>query len=199
MSNGQSPEAAEVVRARLNRARRAWRRMDVAAVVLRGAVVVLAAFLAALALDNLLRLPGFVRLVLGLAFVAGAVYFLGFKVLHRLARRLTDEMVAAHVERSHPDLDNYLINAILLQKAEFADPITRRMATSQLGEAARAVDSLTPADPTGRKGLRKWGLIAGGLCVASAVYAVALPAYFSTRCSATPRRRNTSRPSVRSC
>ncbi len=153
--------------------------MDVAAVVLRGAVVVLAAFLAALALDNLLRLPGFVRLVLGLAFVAGAVYFLGFKVLHRLARRLTDEMVAAHVERSHPDLDNYLINAILLQKAEFADPITRRMAGSQLGEAARAVDSLSPADPTGRKGLRKWGLIAGGLCVASALYAVALPAYFS--------------------
>ena len=101
---------------------------NVAAVVLRGAVIVLAAFLAALALDNLLRLPGFVRLALGLAFVAGAVYFLGVKVLHRLTRRLTDEMVAAHVERSHPDLDNYLINAILLQKAEFADPITRRMA-----------------------------------------------------------------------
>jgi len=178
-SNGQSPEAAEVVHARLDRARKGWRRMDVAAVVLRGAVVVLAAFLAALALDNLLRLPGFVRLVLGLAFVTGAVYFLGFKVLLRLTRRLTDEMVAAHVERSHPDLDNYLINAILLQKAEFADPITRRMATSQLGEAARAVDSLSPADPTGRKGLRKWGLIAGGLCLASVLYAAALPAYFS--------------------
>jgi hypothetical protein len=178
-SNGQSPEAAEVVHARLDRARKGWRRMDVAAVVLRGAVVVLAAFLAALALDNLLRLPGFVRLVLGLAFVTGAVYFLGFKVLLRLTRRLTDEMVAAHVERSHPDLDNYLINAILLQKAEFADPITRRMATSQLGEAARAVDSLSPADATGCKGLRKWALIAGGLCLASVLYAVALPAYFS--------------------
>ena len=192
--NGQSPDpsfaarraaseggegAAEVVRARLERARRVWRWMDVAAVVLRGVVILLAAFLAALALDNLLRLPGFVRLALGLAFVAGAVYFLGVKVLHRLTRRLTDEMVAAHVERSHPDLDNYLINAILLQKAEFADPITRRMATSQLGEAARAVDSLSPADSTGRKRLRKWALVAGGLCLSSLLYAVALPAYFS--------------------
>ena len=132
-----------------------------------------------MALDNLLRLPGSVRLALGLAFVAGAVYFLGIKLLHRLTRRLTDEMVAAHVERSHPDLDNYLINAILLQKAEFADPITRRMAGSQLGEAARAVDSLSPADPSGRKGLRKWALIAGGLGLSSVLYAVALPAYFS--------------------
>ena len=177
--NSRSPEAAEVVRARVNRARRAWRRMDLAAVILRGAVILLGGFLAALALDNLLRLPGFARLVLGLAFVAGAIYFLGVKVLHRLTRRLTDEMVAAHVERSHPDLDNHLINAILLQKAEFADPITRRMASSQLGEAARAVDSLSPADSTGRKGLRKWGLIAGGLCLSSVLYAVALPAYFS--------------------
>ena len=66
-------------------------------------------------------------------------------------------MVAAHVERSHPDLDNYLINAILLQKAEFADPITRRMATSQLGEAARAVDSLSPADPDGPQGPAEMG------------------------------------------
>ena len=147
--------------------------------MLRGVVILLAAFLAALALDNLLRLPGFARLGLGLAFVAGAVYFLGVKVLHRVARRLTDEMVAAHVERSHPDLDNYLINAILLQKAQFADPITRRMATSQLGEAARAVDSLSPADSTGRKGLRKWALVAGGLCLSSVLYAVVLPAYFS--------------------
>jgi hypothetical protein len=177
--NSRSDEAAEVVRARLGRARRAWRRMELAAVILRGAVILLGGFLAALALDNLMRLPGIARLILGLAFAAGAVYLLGVKVLHRLTRRLTDEMVAAHVERGHPDLDNHLINAILLQKAEFADPITRRMATGQLGEAARAVDSLSPADSTGRKGLRKWGLIAGGLSLSSLLYAVALPAYFS--------------------
>ena len=177
--SGQSSASAEVVRARVDRARRAWRWMEVAAVLLRGAVILLAVFLAALALDNLLRLPAFVRMILGLAFVAGAIYFLGVKVLHRLTRRLSDEMVAAHVERGHPDLDNYLINAIQLQKAQFADPITRRMAASQLGEAARAVDSLSPADATGRKGLRKWALIAGGLCLASVLYAAALPAYFS--------------------
>jgi hypothetical protein len=177
--SAQSAGAAEVVLARLNRARRVWRSMDVIAVVLRGAVIVLAAFLVALALDNLLRLPGLARMVLGLAFVAGVVYFLGVKVLHRLTRRLTDEMVAAHVERGHPDLDNYLINAILLQKAEFADPVTRRMAASQLGEAARAVDSLAPADSTGRKGLGKWAAIAAVLCLASVLYAVALPGYFS--------------------
>jgi len=171
--------AAEVVRARLDRARQVWRWTDVAAVVLRGAVILLVAFLSALALDNLLRLPGFARMALGLAFVASAVYFLGVKFIHRLTRRLTDEMVAAHVERSRPGLDNCLINAVLLQKTKFADPVTRCMAASQLGEAARAVDSLAPADSTGRKGLRKWALIAGGLCLSSVLYAVALPDYFS--------------------
>jgi hypothetical protein len=176
-TGGQS--SAELVRARLDRARRVWRRTEVLAVLLRGMGILLAIFLSALALDNLLHLPGFVRLAFGLGFVAGAVYLLGIKLLHRLARRLTDEMVAAHVERSHPDLDNHLINAILLEKAKFADPITRRMAASQLGEAARAVDSLSPADSTGREGLRKWALIAGGLGLTSALYAAALPAWFS--------------------
>jgi uncharacterized membrane protein len=84
-ADGQS--SAELVRARLDRARRVWRRMELLAVLLRGMGILLAIFLSALALDNLLRLPGFVRLAFGLAFIVGGVYLLGIKLLHRLARR----------------------------------------------------------------------------------------------------------------
>ena len=63
-----------VIAERLRRARRAWRVTAAGAGMLRGLAFLLLAVLVAVAADNVFALPGWLRLALGVVFVAGMAY-----------------------------------------------------------------------------------------------------------------------------
>jgi len=178
-TNGQTDEKRmEFLRGRLDEARRAWRRVDLAWSALRGVTFVLASLLAGLVADNVLVLPGGVRATALAAFGACVLYFLVVRPLFCLVRPLTDEMVARRVERKYPQLDNRLINAVLLHKQRIADPVTRKMVASQLGETVSAVRTVDPGASTSREPLWRWSKWAAVLLVAVSVYGIAFSRHF---------------------
>ena len=169
----------ELVGAQLDQARHAWRAVDVASCLLRSLTLVLIVVLVALVADNLLALPRGARAVGLVAFLAVAAYLLVFELAYRLLRPLNDEMVARHVERRYPDLDNRLINAVLLQKERITDPVTRRLVVSQLDETVQAVRRYDMAGSTSPRPLWQWGRWAGALLLVVAVYAIGFSRYFA--------------------
>ena len=175
----QGLQAAPEIEERLRDARRAWRRAEVGAGLLRGATWLLAALLAGIAADNLFALPGWLRTAYGVAFLGGVAYVLCVNVLYNLVRPLTDEMVAVHLERVAPGMDNRLINTVLFRKQEFKDALTRRMAASQMDETLQAVKDVDPAAAGRGTALRAWGVRAGALAAGVAVYAVVFTGQFS--------------------
>ena len=68
---------------------------------------------------------------------------------------MTDEMVAAHVERALPESANRLINAVLLTGERFRDPLSRRLAVAQIRSTARDVRSGGLVRPAGTGDLRR--------------------------------------------
>ncbi|MBI4602668.1 MAG: hypothetical protein HY721_11985 [Planctomycetes bacterium] len=102
------------VRERIARTRRRWRAVR----ALEGAAWLvglgLAYLAAAFAADNLLDLPGGVRLAAGVAFLLLVASVLVLRVVFPLARRLSDERVAVHIGKAFPDLDDHLINSLQL-------------------------------------------------------------------------------------
>ena len=174
-----NPRSSPEIDERLRRARRAWRRAELGAGLLRSATWLLSALLLGVAADNLLALPGWLRTAYGVAFLAGVAYVLCVNVLYTLLRPLSDEMVAIHLERTAPGIDNRLINTILFRKQEFKDPLTRRMAASQMDETLAAVKDVDPAAAGRGTALRTWAVRAGALAAGVAVYAVAFTGQFS--------------------
>ncbi len=138
MSGGlrQKDEAFLRVRDAVDAARRGWRVTACARGLLRTLALLAGGLLTAVLLDNLFHLPAGVRLVLVLSFGAGLVALVARLVAYPLLRPLTDEMVAAHVERAGPELENRLINAVLLRRRNFRDSLVRDMADAQVSETA---------------------------------------------------------------
>lgn len=168
----------DVIRARLSRARRVWRLVDVGGAALRGVAILLFAFLVALAADNLLHLPGKLRAACAVVFAAAAVYLLIVQLFYRLTRRLTDEMVAVHIEGNAPNLDNRLINAVLLRQEKFEDEVTQRMAESQIDEATQSVARVDISASTNRGALRTWAIWSGAAAAVALGYALLFGAQF---------------------
>jgi len=179
-----------IVHESLDRARRTWRTVEVGIGVLRSVALLLAAVLIAVAADNLLALPGAVRLVLALAFVGALILLLLTQVLSPLLRPLSDEMVSRHVESAYPELDNRLINAVLLQQERIADPLTRRMVASQLNETARTVGAYDMETSTSARPLWRWARWAIAAVLVTVAYGVVFSRYFTNAVSryASPTR-----------
>jgi len=153
----------------IDRARVAWRCLDMVDGMVRTLIVCGGALIAALWADNLLHLPPGVRLALAVGLLA-LLGLLGLRlVLYPLVRPLTDEMVAAHVERGLPELENRLINSVQLYNERFGDSLTRMMVNSQLRYAAAGVreGDLTQAGQTKRLWKHaRWMLVIAAVLVA---------------------------------
>ncbi len=130
---------------RVNRAidhgRAVWRAAEAFDGVLRTILVCGGATVAGFLLDNLIHLPATARLIYGVALVLLLVFMLGRLVFYPLLRPLTDEMVAAHLERGLPQLNNRVINAVLLYHERIRDALARQMIVSQLRDAAQWVST----------------------------------------------------------
>ena len=163
----------------LTRARRVWNAVQISSRLLRGCTFLLLALLAALVADNVLNLPRGIRMVCALGLIGGAAYVFVVQLALCLRQRLTNEMVAAHVERAYPELDNHLINSVLLQKEDIGDPLARQMADSQLRETIGAVRLYDMAASTNRKPIWRWAKWTALLALLTAGYGVAFGQYFS--------------------
>jgi len=147
---------AHIYRA-LDRSRLAWRVLEALGGLLKTFVVVGGALIAGFLADNLLHLPGPVRLACALALLGALLFMLARFVIHPLLSRMTDEMVAAHLERAFPDLDNAVINSVLLAGEKFRDPVTRHMAISQIMQTAQRVRGQDVPVSTGARSLWRFG------------------------------------------
>ena len=157
---------------RIDRTRAAWRALDVLGGAVRTLLVLGAALLVGF-LAARLDLPPAVWLLYALAMLAGATYMVARHIVYPLARPMSDEMVARHLEGTDPELDNRAINAVLLYEEEFDDPLTDRMVASQLGDTAGRLQS-RPARPSDERGrLLRLGAAALGV-TALLVAAIAL-------------------------
>jgi len=168
-----------VVTQSLGQARSAWRAIDVGSSVLRGMTFLLLALLAGFVADNVFDLPGAVRLAYAVLFLGGVVYIIVFHIAFRMVRPLSDEMVARHVEKKYPELDNRLINAVLLHKERIADPVTRTMVASQLDDTASAVRRCDMVGSTDSKPLWRWGKWAVALGIFAVIYGMAFSRHFT--------------------
>jgi hypothetical protein len=173
----QRRQAMDLLYRKIDRARGAWRALEALDGLLRAVLVCGAGLMAALVADNLMHLPAGVRLACALVLLGALAAMLARGVLYPLLRTITDEMVAAHVERAFPELDNRLINAVLLSGERFRDSLTRLMVTWHLRQTADKVQGRDLARSGQARGLWKpgrWALaLAGGLVL----YALLFPPY----------------------
>ncbi len=162
----------------IDRSRTAWRTIELLGGLLRTFVVVGGGLIVGFAADNLFHLPGSVRLAYGAALAVALALVLARFVVYPLLRPITDEMVAAHVERACPDLDNRVINAVLLAGEEFRDPLTRRMALSQMRHTAERVKGEELAGSVGARSLWRPGRWAVGVVGVILLYGVLFSGHF---------------------
>jgi len=156
----------------IDRARATWRGVQVADGLVKVFLVVGGGLVAGFVADNLFHLAEPVRLAYVLLLLLALAAMLGRYVVYPLLRPVTDEMVAAHVERAFPELDNRLINAVLFSNEKFRNPLTRQMAFSQIADTAQDVRVRDLARPVDLRDLRKWGRRALVLVVAAALYGI---------------------------
>ena len=154
-STDQRERAMELVYARIDRARASWRTIAALDGLVRTFTVCGAALIAVLLADNVFHLPPGARLVGAATLAALLVAMLARRVTYPLFRRLTDEMVAAHVEHAFPELNNELINSVLLHGERFRDSLTRLMVESQLSHTAQTVRDRPLASRRDVEGLRR--------------------------------------------
>ena len=162
----------------LDRSRSAWRMLDLLGGLLRTFVVFGGALVVGFLADNLLHLPGPVRLVYGVGLVVLLAGMTARLVIYPLLRPISDEMVAAHVERAVPELDNRVINAVLLAEERFRDSLTRRLAAAQIGETADCVRARRFGAPARRGTFRRPAWWALGLAAFALLYGLLFSEHF---------------------
>ena len=145
------------------------RRMKWAA-LLQGAALWLSAlltvWLAAFLADNLLRLPGSLRLPLSVAALGVSLWSAWRQVGRALCRAVTPERVARELEHRCGVDDNLLINACQFEGCGQADW------TRGLVNSARSQTAMLDAEVVWRKrALRRGALIAAGTCLVWGLYA----------------------------
>ncbi len=174
----QREEAMAQVYRAVDRARLTWRTVEAVDGLLRTFIVGGSALIVGLVVDNLVHLPSTVRIAYGMLLLAVVLALLGRFAIYPLFRSLNDEMVAAHLERNLPDLDNRIINAVLLYRERFPDVLARHMVDSQLSNAAEWVSRRDLPRPPEVRGLWRVGKWAIGLGAAILLYGALFSTYF---------------------
>jgi hypothetical protein len=167
----------------IDRARTSWRGVQLADGVVKVFLAVGGGLAAGLVADNLVHLSQPVRLGCLLALGVALLVMLARFVAYPLLRPVTDEMVAAHLERAFPELDNRLINAVLFSNAKFHHPLTRQIAAGQIEDAARDVGARDLGRPVDVASLRRWGLRALLLAGAFVLYGALFTSYMGNALS----------------
>ncbi len=174
----QRERAMQQVYRTLDRARTVWRLVEALDGLLKTFLVGAGGLVAGMVLDNLFHLPAAARATYAALLVLATMVTAGRFLVYRLLRPLTDEMVAAHLERNLPELDNRLINAVLFYHERFKDTLARRMALSQIVETARWVARRALPSPPDARRLRRPARWAGVLVGAAGLYALLFTAHF---------------------
>jgi len=174
----QRKRAMSQVHGTIDRARAVWRLVEALDGLLKTFIVGGGGLVAGMLLDNLFHLPAAVRLGYAVLLALAALVTAGRYLVYPALRPLTDEMVAAHLERGLPELDNRLINAVLLYHERFRDTLARRMALSQITETARWVAGRAlPRPPDVRRLWRpaRWAIVLVGV---AGLYALLFTSHF---------------------
>lgn len=179
----QTENPLDAIYRTIDRARTSWRAVQLADGLVKVFLMVGGGLVAGLVADNLVHLPEPARLGFVIALAAAFVAMVGRFIVYPLARPVTDEMVAAHLERAFPELDNRLINAVLFSSERFHHPLTRQMAASQIEDAAQDVGVRNLGRPVDVAGLRRWGLRALVLMAAAVLYGVLFTSYMGNALS----------------
>ncbi len=179
----QTENPLDAIYRTIDRARTSWRAVQLADGLVKVFLVVGGGLVAGLVADNLVHLPEPARLGFVVALAAAFVAMVGRFIVYPLARPVTDEMVAAHLERAFPELDNRLINAVLFSSERFHHPLTRQMAASQIEDAAQDVGVRNLGRPVDVADLRRWGLRALVLVAAAVLYGVLFTSYMGNALS----------------
>ena len=169
------------LRGLLERTATARRRAVTALEAARGGALLLAAWLAACLLDNLVSLPSVLRIALLLALVPGGLWFVGRRVAAAAGRR-ANRAEAARLLATRGQLPrNPLLDAVLFDEAlARGDPsICPEFAEQVLDEARRASARLDTDAVRDHDRLRKAGMALAGAAVAAAAYGLLLPSLAS--------------------
>jgi hypothetical protein len=142
------------------------------------AAIFLGIMLVGFALDNLFWLPTGVRIVLLLAGVSSALALLAWRIVRPLARKVSDERAAVVLEKSCPELDNEVINAVQLGKDRL-DGYSRLVADEVVKDAEQRISAAQLPRAVEKRNLKRYLTAAGVLLAAVALYVVLFPAYFA--------------------
>ena len=181
MSDNAAREQArlDLIYDAIDQARAFWRTIWVLEGSLKTLLALTAAMLVGFVADNLFALPGGVRICYALTAGAGVVYLAVRHIVLPAIRPLTDEMVAAHIEKAYPDLDNRLINSILLTEEPPRDRLGRKMVSAQLDETISDLKKRQLKRATNPAVLWRWGKWLAVCAVLLTVYAAAFSGYFA--------------------
>ncbi|MBI4617224.1 MAG: hypothetical protein HY720_26665 [Planctomycetes bacterium] len=158
----------------LGRVRRRRRAVRVLSGTALATFFILSGALAAFALDNLLALPGPLRIALAALVAGGTVWFISRRILPAALGRFSDEAAALEVERARPDLDNRLINSVLLDRESLGGE-GREVASLIREDAVAMLSSLKPGQIVPFSALRRPILAFAVAAAALAIYAAAFP------------------------
>jgi hypothetical protein len=173
-----SAPSMAVIRAQLSRTRKIWRLSESLS---RGTLWCLALLLTAVVLaglDNLLRLPSELRLILSLGILLGGIASLAAWVLRPLFWKISDQAAAVYLERKLQERENLLINAVQLSgKADDAPAFSKSMIEHIVQQAGSRAAEMSLAALWDKRRLKRLALAASGAALLVVLYAALLPAY----------------------
>ena len=179
-TSGSGEQHIGLIQAQLARTRQIWRTSAVISRALLWAGTILGALLVLAVLDNLLTLPGALRMLLSGAFVLGGVGVLIAWVLQPLMWKINDQVAAVYLERKLGERQNLLINAVQLSaglKGAHGTSVSTSMIEQIVSGAAVRAGQLSLQSLWEKRRLRNFALAAAGAMALVVLYVVLLPAY----------------------
>jgi hypothetical protein len=179
MNKTQAAQPVDFISGKLARARGIWRVSEALSRLFVWLAVLLVCALALSFLDNMLRLPGLLRLCLSLAWVACVAVALPAWVLRPLFWRISDQAAAVYLERKLGERENLLINAVQLggRTAVSTPGVSRSMIEHVVSRAAARAAEISLQALWDRCRLRKLGMVLGLAVALLALYVLLLPSY----------------------
>lgn len=166
-----------LIRDRLARARKTWRLSESAARCCSWVALVLGTLLLLALMDNVIGLPGWIRLTLAWGLVLGAIGALAVWVFRPAFWRINDEAAAVYWERKSGEKENLLINAVQLDALVARD--ARVGSASMVGEvvekAAERAGGLGINVLWEKQRLKKLAMASIGAVILIALYVSLLP------------------------